>query len=109
VRHRIVPERAQTAQAPAAVRPGKAADRHRQAIDEDQGGVAARHGHEMPPERVLDRPQVRRLTQEGGSVDRAQAGKEVAEVAPEIGVQALIGVETEELADDLDRQHLAVG
>ena len=33
----------------------------------------------------------------------------MAEVAPEVGVQALIGVETEELADDLDRQHLAVG
>jgi hypothetical protein len=35
-------------------------------------------------------------------VDRAPAGGEVAEVAPEIGVQALIGVEAEERADDLD-------
>src|SRR3954470_2703049 len=29
-------------------------------------------------------------------------------VPPEVGVQALVGVEAEELADDLDRQHLAV-
>src|SRR4051794_39209264 len=38
-----------------------------------------------------------------------KAGEQVAEVAPEVGVQAPVGVEAEELADDLDRQHLAVG
>ena len=48
------------------------------------------------------------LAQEGGAVDRAQAGERVAEVAPEVGVQRLVGVEAEELARDLDRQHLAV-
>ena len=41
-------------------------------------------------------------------MDLPQAGKQVAEVAPEVGVQAPVGVEAEELADDLDRQHLAV-
>ena len=30
-------------------------------------------------------------------------------MAPEVGVQAPVRVEAEELADDLDRQHLAVG
>ena len=41
-------------------------------------------------------------------MDLPQAGEQVAEVAPEVGVQAPVGVEAEELADDLDRQHLAV-
>jgi len=42
-------------------------------------------------------------------VDLPQAREQVAEVAPEVGVQALVGVEAEELADDLGREHLAVG
>src|SRR4051794_7737482 len=42
-------------------------------------------------------------------MDPATAGEQVAEVAPEVGVEALVRVEAEELADDLDRQHLAVG
>jgi hypothetical protein len=33
----------------------------------------------------------------------------MAEVAAEIGPEPLVGVETEELADDLDRQDLTVG
>ena len=33
----------------------------------------------------------------------------MTEVAPEVGVQALVSVEAEELADDLGRQHFAVG
>jgi hypothetical protein len=48
------------------------------------------------------------LAQERGPVDLPQAREQVAEVAPEVGVQAPVGVEAEELADDLDRQHLAV-
>src|SRR3954449_12061984 len=56
----------------------------------------------------LGHPQVRRLAQERGAVDLPEAGEQVAEVAPEVGVEALVGVEAEELADDLDRQHLAV-
>jgi hypothetical protein len=48
------------------------------------------------------------LAQEGGPVDGPQTREEVAEVAPEVGVQAVVGVEAEELADDLDRRHLAV-
>ena len=43
------------------------------------------------------------------AVDLPQAREQVAEVAPEVGVQALVGVEAEELADDLGREHLAVG
>src|SRR4051812_29331550 len=41
-------------------------------------------------------------------MDPAEAGEQVAEVAPEVGVQVPVRVEAEELADDLDRQHLAV-
>ena len=72
------------------------------------GGIAARRGREMPPERELDGPEVGRLSQEGGAVHLPQAGEQVAEVAPEVGVQAPVRVEAEELADDLHRQHLAV-
>ena len=53
-------------------------------------------------------PELGRLSQEGGAVHLPQAGKQVAEVAPEVGVQAPVGVEAEELADDLDRQHLVI-
>src|SRR4051794_11995848 len=42
-------------------------------------------------------------------MDPATAGEQVAEVAPGVGVQAPVRVEAEELADNLDRQHLAVG
>src|SRR4051812_11705296 len=109
VRHGIMPERGQVAEAAAAVRAGEAADRHGHAVDERHRGVVPRHRGEPPPERELDGPQVRRLPCEGGTMDRAKAGEQVAEVAPEVGVQAPVGVEAEELADDLDRQHLAVG
>ena len=108
VRYGVVPERGEAAEASAAVRAGEAADRHRHAVDQRHRGVVPRHRGEPPPERVLGRPQVRRLPGEGGTMDLPQAGEQVAEVAPEVGVQAPVGVEAEELADDLDRQHLAV-
>src|SRR3954451_1534152 len=72
-------------------------------------GVVPRHRREPSPERVLGRPQVRRLARERGAVHGPQPGEQVAEVAPEVGVQAPVRVEAEDLADDLDRQHLAVG
>ena len=108
VRERVVPERGEAAEAAAAVGPREAAGRHRQAVGEGQGGVVPGRGREVPPERELDGPEVGRLAQEGGAVDLPQAREQVAEVTPEVGVQAPVGVEAEELADDLDRQHLAV-
>lgn len=54
-------------------------------------------------------PEARRLTREGGAVDRARAGEQVAGVAPEVEVRAPVGGEAEELAHDPDRQRLAVG
>ncbi len=41
-------------------------------------------------------------------MDLPQAWEQVAEVVPEVGVQAPVRVDAEELADDLDGQHLAV-
>src|SRR4028118_2065875 len=61
---------------------------------------------EAPPERDLDQPEVCRLPREGGPVHRPQAGEELREVAAEVGVQRLVGVEAEELADGLDGEDL---
>jgi hypothetical protein len=90
------------------VGPREAASRHRQAVDEREGWVVPRRRREVPPERLLDAPQVRRLARKGGAVHGPQLREQVAEVAPEVGVQAPIRVEAEELAHDLGRQHLAV-
>ena len=103
-----MPERAQVAKTAAAVRAGEAADRHRHAVDERHRGIVSRHRGEPSPERVLDHPQVGRLPGEGGAVDLPQTREQVAVVAPEVGVEAPVGVEAEELTDDLDGQHLAV-
>jgi hypothetical protein len=57
----------------------------------------------------FDRPQVGRLADEGGAVDAGKSGEPVAVVAAEVLVQALVGVDAQQLADALDGQHLTVG
>jgi hypothetical protein len=50
-----------------------------------------------------------RLADEGGPVDARQGGEPVAVLAAEVLVEALVGVDAQELADALDGQDLAVG
>jgi hypothetical protein len=49
VRQRVVPEGGQPAEAPAAVGPGEAADRHRQAIHQSKSRIVLCGGREVPP------------------------------------------------------------
>jgi hypothetical protein len=58
---------------------------------------------------LLDRPQVGRLPDEGAAMDAAKRGEPVAPVAAEVLVEALVGVDAEELTDAFDGEDLAVG
>jgi hypothetical protein len=49
------------------------------------------------------------LAGEGGAVDAGKGREPVAVVAAEVVVQALIGVDAEELADAFDGQDLRIG
>jgi hypothetical protein len=49
------------------------------------------------------------LAIESGAVDPTEGREPLTVVPPEVGVNALLGVYAEELADDLDGQHLGVG
>ncbi len=64
---------------------------------------------ELLPKALLDLPEVGRLPGEGGAVDLAEGREPFAVVAAEEEVDALVGVEAEELTDDLHGQHFGVG
>ena len=65
-------------------------------------------GEEVLPERFLHAPQVRGLAQEGRAMDMPQGGIERGPVPAEIAVDPAVGRKAEELAADLDGDHLAV-
>jgi hypothetical protein len=58
---------------------------------------------------LLDRPEVGRLSEEGGAVDAPKSGEPVTPVAAEVVVQALVGIDAPELPDAFDGQDLTVG
>lgn len=56
----------------------------------------------------LDLPKIGALTGEGGTVYFAQGGEPLAVMLPEVAKDRLIGVDTQELTDDLDGEDLGV-
>ena len=60
------------------------------------------------PEVLFDLPEVGRLPAEGGAIYPHQVREEVNVVAPEVGKELRIFVESQELTDDLDGEHFRV-
>jgi hypothetical protein len=60
-------------------------------------------------QQLLDPPQVRRLPGERRPVHAPQRGELPQVVAAEVGVDALVGVQAQELPGQFHREHLAVG
>ena len=105
----VVAEGGLTGEASAVPGAGEAAGVHGQAVDQPERLVGRQPRGQVALQATLDRPQVGRLASEGGAVHRGQAGEEVAVMAAEMGEDALVVVQAEELAGHLDGDHLAVG
>jgi hypothetical protein len=60
------------------------------------------------PEVFLYLPEVGRLPGEGGAMHFGEGGEPLSVMTPEVTKDRLVGVETEELADDLDGEHFCV-
>jgi hypothetical protein len=61
------------------------------------------------PEALLDLPEVCGLPGEGGAVYLLECGEPFTIVTAEEAVEVLVGIEPEELPDDLYGEHLSVG
>jgi hypothetical protein len=64
---------------------------------------------QLLPEALFDLPEVGGLPSEGGAVDLVEGWEPLGVVAAEEEVDALVGVDTEELSDDLDGEDLCIG
>jgi hypothetical protein len=104
----VTAQAGQLGQALAAVGTTKAADRHREAVQDRDGRVEAELAEQLLAELGLDRPQIRRLAGEGGAVDAGKGREPVTPGAAEVLVQALVGVDAPELPDALDGRDLTV-
>jgi hypothetical protein len=78
---RILAEGRFPTEAAAAVGACKLADRQREAADDRKRQIMRDLGERVLPEPFFEPPQVRRLTQEGGAVQRSQRGEEVGVLA----------------------------
>jgi len=65
----IMAEAGNPREAAAAMGPREVADRHRQAVDQGQGGGLTRRCGQVLPQSGLDHPQVGSLTGEGRAMD----------------------------------------
>jgi hypothetical protein len=63
---------------------------------------------ELLPEALLDLPEVGRLATEGGPMHLTEGGEPFAVVTAEEEADALVGIEPQELADDLDGKDLCI-
>ena len=89
-------------------RAGEFADRHGEAVNDAEVGVASRLCQQALPERFFDFPKVGRLANKGGAMDGRQSREEMGEMAAEISKDGTILAQSEEFADQFDRQHLTV-
>ncbi len=64
--------------------------------------------NELLPEALLDLPEVGSLAAEGGPMYLAEGGEPFSMMMAKEEVDALVGVESQELADDLYGEHLGV-
>jgi hypothetical protein len=104
----VTTEGGQPGQPPTAIGAAEAADRHRGSCPRSRPRIEADPAEELLAELGFDRPQVRRLADEGGAVHTPQGREPVTPVAAEVLVQALVGVDAPELADAFNGQDLAV-
>ena len=93
----------------AAVGTSEEARWQRQRVADGERRVMGCKRKEFLPEAFLDLPEISSLPSEGGAMDEAQCGKPLAVVPSEVAVECLVGVQTEELSDDLDGEDLRVG
>jgi hypothetical protein len=93
---------------PAAISTGKQARWQGHRVADGEGGVVGSLGQELLPEVLFDLPEVGRLPAEGGAMNHQEVREVVGVVAPEVGKEVRIFVESQELADDLDGEHFGV-
>ena len=72
----ITAQGGQPGQPSAAIGPAEAADRHREAVQDRDLRVEADLAEQLLAELGFDRPQIRRLADEGGAVDARKAGNQ---------------------------------
>jgi hypothetical protein len=104
----VTTEGGQSGQSAAAVGATKAADRHREAVQDRDGRVEADLAEQLLGQLGGDRPPIGRLAGEGRAVDTGKGREPVTPVATDVLVQALVGVDAPELADALDGQDFTV-
>ena len=94
--------------AAAVVGSGEQARRQWHRIYEREGGVVGSKRKEFLPEVLLELPEVGCLPGEGGPMYLVESGEPSSVVTAEEEVDALVGVEPEELSYDLDGENLRV-
>jgi hypothetical protein len=77
-------------------------------VDECEGRVVGGEREHLLPEVFLDLPEVGALSGEGGAVDFTQGWEALGVMTPEVTKDRLVGVEPQELSDDLDGEDLCV-
>src|SRR5215213_3327998 len=107
--HLVVAEGRFPGQPSAAIGSGEVASRHREGVDQGHLGVEAYLDEQMLPEHLLYGPEVSRLAAEGGAVNSFEGREPLSVVATKVLVEALLGVDPEELPDDFHGKHLGVG
>src|SRR5205085_1411571 len=83
----------------------KAADRHRETVNQRNGPVNFQVARQVLPETLFNPPQVRCLTSKGRAMNTAQGREEMVEVAAKIGEDRFILIQSEIFTDRLHRQH----
>jgi len=102
-RHHVLAEGGLATEAAAARGAGEAADRQREAVEQRERRVVRSLRGAVPPQALLDPPQVGGLAGERGPMDLPQRREPVAVVPPEVALERRVGLEPQVLADDRDR------
>jgi hypothetical protein len=106
---RVLAEGGLTAKARAAVGAGEKTRRQGHRVTDGERRIMGCKRKELLPELFLELPEVGCPPSEGGAVYLAEGGEPLAVVTAEKEVDALVGVEPQELPDDLDGEDLGVG
>jgi hypothetical protein len=97
------------AEARAAIGAGEKTCRQGHRIADGEGGIMRNEREEILPEALLGLPEVGRLPGGGSPMYLTQSGEPFTVVTAEKEVDSLVGVEPQELPDDLDGEDLGVG
>jgi hypothetical protein len=93
----------------AAVSAGEQTRRQGHRVNEGEGGVVGSEAEKLLPEVFFDLPEVGSLPREGGAMHLLESAEPLCVVPSEEEVDALVGVEAEELSDYLDGEDFRVG